>query len=290
MKRRPPGKPLLRALVRPPHTDTTGRKGWFEPFAHAQPHAVRRLDLTIAGWPTAARPLRIAFLSDFHAGSHTGDLARLGAIISEAAACKPDLVLHGGDFVNMQMFGGGRLAPRAIAAVLARLDAPLGRFAVLGNHDYVHGPDEVRAALESEGIALLDDERRTLSHDGHAIDLIGLPDARRLRSQGKALLAGLSNQRATIVLTHDPFWFAHVPAGPHLTLAGHTHGGQVVLPFVGALTNASRAPLRWSYGLIEESGRRMYVTSGLGTSGIPLRIGMPPEYAILDVAGAKLNP
>jgi predicted MPP superfamily phosphohydrolase len=285
MKRRPPGKPLLRALVRPPHTDTTGRKGWFERFAHAQPHAVRRLALTIAGWPKLARPLRVAFLSDFHAGSHTGDVARLGAIVNEAATFKPDLVLHGGDFVNMQMLGGGRLAPRAIAAILGQLDAPLGRFAVLGNHDYVHGADAVRDALERHGIALLDDERRTLHHDGHAIDLIGLPDARKLRPQGQALLAGLSNQRPAIVLAHDPFWFAHVPAGPHLTLAGHTHGGQIRFPLIGALRNASRAPLRWSHGHVKEGGRHLYVSGGLGTSGIPLRIGMPPEYAILDVSG-----
>jgi uncharacterized protein len=283
--KRPPGKPLLRALVRPPYTDSEGRKGWFERFAHAQPHAVRRLDLTIAGWPKTVRPLRIAFLSDFHAGSHTGDIARLGAIVGEAAAFKPDLVLHGGDFVNMQMFGGGRLAPRATAAVLARLDAPLGRFAVLGNHDYVHGADEVRDALERHGITVLEDERRTLRQDGHEIDLIGLPDSRRLRPKGQALLAGLSNERPTIVLAHDPFWFAHVPAGPHLTLAGHTHGGQVRLPLVGALSNASRAPMRWSYGHVEEGGRHLYVSAGLGTSGIPLRIGMPPEYSIIDVTG-----
>jgi uncharacterized protein len=281
---RPPGKPLLRAITRPPYRDEHGRKGWFERFAHAQPHVVRRLDLTIAGWPKLAR-LRIAFLSDFHAGSHTGDVARLGAIVGEAAAFKPDLVLHGGDFVNMQMFGGGRLAPRAVAAILARLDAPLGRFAILGNHDYVHGADEVRDAIETAGIAVLDDERRTLRHDGHAIDLIGLPDARKLRPDGLALLAGLSPERPTIVLAHDPFWFAHVPAGPHLTLAGHTHGGQIVLPVVGALRNASRAPLRWSHGHVEEGGRHLYVSGGLGTSGIPLRIGMPPEYAILDVSG-----
>jgi predicted MPP superfamily phosphohydrolase len=281
---RPPGKPLLRAITRPPYRDEHGRKGWFERFAHAQPHVVRRLDLTIAGWPKLAR-LRIAFLSDFHAGSHTGDVARLGAIVGEAAAFKPDLVLHGGDFVNMQMFGGGRIAPRAVAAILARLDAPLGRFAVLGNHDYVHGADEVRDAIETAGIAVLDDERRTLRHDGHAIDLIGLPDARKLRPDGLALLAGLSPERPTIVLAHDPFWFAHVPAGPHLTLAGHTHGGQIVLPVVGALRNASRAPLRWSHGHVEEGGRHLYVSGGLGTSGIPLRIGMPPEYAILDVSG-----
>ena len=286
MKRRPPGKPLLRALVRPPYTDTVGRKGWLERFAVAQPHAVRRLDLTIAGWPKAARPLRIAFLSDFHAGSHTDDVTRIAAIVDEAASFKPDLALYGGDFVNMQMFGGGRLAPATIAAILARLEAPLGRVAVLGNHDYVHGVDDIRDALVRHGTAVLDDEHRTLRHDGHAIDLIGLPDARRLRPDGLALLAGLSPERPTIVLAHDPFWFAHMPAGPHLMLAGHTHGGQVRFPLVGALTNASRAPLRWSYGHVEEGGRHLYVSGGLGTSGIPLRINMPPEYAILDVVGA----
>ena len=69
-----------------------------------------------------------------------------------------------------------------------------------------------------------------------------------------ALLAGLSPERPTIVLAHDPFWFAHVPPGPHLTLAGHTHGGQFRLPFVGAFVNMSRAPLRWTHGHVEEAG------------------------------------
>jgi uncharacterized protein len=195
-------------------------------------------------------------------------------------------VLYGGDFVNMQMFGGGRLPPATIAAILAGIEAPLGRFAVLGNHDYAYGADEVDKALTSQGIAVLNDERRTLHHEGQDIDVIGLPDARRLRPDGLALLAGLSAGRPAIMLAHDPFWFMHVPAGPHLTLAGHTHGGQIVLPVVGVLRNASRAPFRWSYGHVEEGGRHLYVSGGLGTSGIPLRIGMPPEYAILDVAGS----
>ena len=92
--------------------------------------------------------------------------------------------------------------------------------------------------------------------------------------------------RPTIVLAHDPFWFAHVPAGPHLTLAGHTHGGQVRLPWIGAFTNASPAPLRWSLGHVVEEGRQLYVTSGIGTSGIPLRIGTPPEFVVVDVGAA----
>jgi uncharacterized protein len=285
MKRpRPPDKPLLRAITRPPYRDEQGRKGWFERISRAQPHVIRRPDISISGWPRV-KPLRIAFLSDFHLGSHAGDVARLAAIVREAAAEKPDLVLYGGDFVNMQPFGGGRIPPRTVAAILAALDAPLGRFAILGNHDYTYGAEEVADALEAHGIAVLNDDTRTLRHDGHAIDLVGIPDAREMRAQGRALLRDLSGERPTIVLAHDPDWFRYVPSGPHLTLAGHTHGGQVRLPFVGALCNASRAPLRWTYGHVVEDGRHLYVTAGLGTSAIPLRIGLPPEIALIDVGG-----
>lgn len=285
MSHRPPDKPVLRAIIRPPYRDDAGGKGWFERFSRAQPHVVRWLSLSIAGWPRANRPLRIAFLADFHTGSHAGDIARLTAIVREVAAEKPDLVLYGGDYVNTQLIGGGRVPPRAVAAVLAELDAPLGRFAVLGNHDYTYGAGDIVMALEAYGITVLTDESRVLRHEGHDFDLIGLPDARELRAQGRALLVGLSAERPAIVLAHDPHWFAYVPSGPHLTLAGHTHAGQVRLPFIGALRNASRAPLRWSYGHIVESGRHLYVTSGLGTSAIPLRIGAPPEVAMIEVSG-----
>ena len=277
---------LTRLLTRPPYRDALGRKGAFERVSRAQPHVVRQLTLSIAGWPRTARPLRIAFLADYHVGSHAGDVARLAAIVGEAAAFKPDLVLHGGDFVNMQVFGGGRVPPRTIAGILGRLDAPLGRFAVLGNHDYTYDADDVTQALEDSGITVLSDARRTLRFEGHGIGLIGLPDARELRGEGRALLAALSAERPAIVLAHDPFWFAHVPPGPHLTLAGHTHGGQIRFPLIGPLRNASRAPLRWSYGHVAEEGRDLYVTSGLGTSGVPLRIGVPPEFAVIEVTGA----
>jgi predicted MPP superfamily phosphohydrolase len=185
--------------------------------------------------------------------------------------------------MNMSRFGGGRLSPAIIARIIARLDAPLGRFAVLGNHDYSYGADAVTAALSAEGIEVLCDARRTVIHDGHEIDIVGLPDARQLRPAGQRLLESLSPTRPTIVLAHHPFWFAHVRHAQHLTLAGHTHAGQIQLPRIGAVLNMSRAPLRWSYGHIVENGRQMYVTSGLGTSGIPLRRGAPPEYLICRV-------
>jgi predicted MPP superfamily phosphohydrolase len=276
---------LVLKLLHRPFTDAKGRKGWFGPFAHAQPHVVRHYSLTLPGWPRFERPLRIVLLADHHVGSHTGDVARHTAIAKAAAIFRPDLVLFGGDYVNMMPFGGGRVPPRAIAWVLARLTGRHGRFAILGNHDYAYGEQEVAGALRSSGIAVLDHERGTFTFGKHAIDVVGVPDAHVVREKAHALLSSLVPERPTIVLAHDPVWFKDVPAGPFLTLAGHTHGGQIRLPGLGVVTNASRAPLRWSHGLAVEGGRHLIVTAGLGTGGIPVRIGVPPEFAVIEVTG-----
>src|SRR5262249_48657747 len=98
---------LIRRLGRPPFRDELGRKRWFERFARAQPHLVCSLRLKIDGWPCWSRPLRVIFLSDFHTGSHSDDVARLQGIVAKARTFDPDLVLFGGDFVNMQPFAGG---------------------------------------------------------------------------------------------------------------------------------------------------------------------------------------
>jgi predicted MPP superfamily phosphohydrolase len=283
--RRPRSERLARAVIRRPYRDPHGDKGWLSPFARARRHRVVRIDIALAGWPVFKRPLRIAFLSDFHTGSHTDDVVRLTAILTEAATHTPDLVLFGGDYMNMHLTGGGRVPPHTVAAMLARLDGPLGRIAILGNHDYIYGEDDVAAALRGRGITVLDHERRTVTFEGHAIDVVGVPDAHVVRDEAKELMAALRPDRPTIVLAHDPMWFADVPAGPFLTLSGHTHGGQIKLPGVGILKNSSTAPLHWSHGLVVEGGRTLYVSAGLGTSIIPLRIGVPPEFAILDVSG-----
>lgn len=281
---------ITRALVRPPFRDAAGRKGFWERFSHAPEHQVRRLDFRLTGWPRWERPLRVAFLSDFHAGSHTGDVARLEAIVAEAADCRPDIALYGGDFVNMMPFGGGRIPPAVIARILGGLQAPLGRIAVVGNHDRNYGTEEVSAALCAEGITVLDDASCSIAFAGADITVTGIPDARIGRPAAHAALAALPMDAPSLVLAHDPYWFGHLPKsphpGPHLMLAGHTHGGQICLPVIGPLRNASHAPMRWTYGRIEEDGRQMYVTSGLGCSGIPLRLNMPPEFAMIEINGA----
>lgn len=277
---------LIRAITRPPFRDEFGRKGWFEWIARARPHLIRRVQLTVDGWPRWSRPLRVVFLSDFHTGSHSDDVARLKGIVAEARAFSPDLVLLGGDFVNQQLFGGGRVPPQVTAAILAHLHGSRGQFAVLGNHDYIYGAEEIAEALRKHAITVLDNDRRTVSFENHSIDLVGIPDARLESECSKQVLAGLAPERPTIVLTHDPVWFAHVPAGPHLTLAGHTHGGQIRLPGLGIVKNSSKAPLHWTHGLVRERGQYLYVTSGIGTSGVPLRWRVPPEFVVLDVTGS----
>jgi uncharacterized protein len=283
--KRPFEERLVGKLTRRPCRDTQGRKGWFAPFARAQAHAVRRYTLTLLGWPRFPRLLRIALLSDFHVGSHTDDIARYGAIAREATALAPDLVLLGGDYVNLQLLGGGRVSPRAVARLLDRFVGRHGRFAILGNHDYIYGEQEFATALREYDIAVLDHERATFSFGRQTIDVLGLPDAHFIRQQGRVLLAGLVPDRPAIVLVHDPAWFAEMPEGPFLMLSGHTHGGQIRLPGLGVVHNASRAPRRWSHGLVVERGRHLIVTAGLGTSGFPLRIRVPPEYVVIEVTG-----
>jgi predicted MPP superfamily phosphohydrolase len=175
--------------------------------------------------------------------------------------------------------------PRVIARMMARMTARHGRFAILGNHDYNYGEQAVADALRGQGITVLDHDRGTFTFGGHAIDVVGLPDAHVVRPRVAELLASLTPDRPSIVLTHDPVWFKDVPPGPYLTLAGHTHGGQIRLPGFGIVTNSSHAPLRWSHGLVVEGSRHMIVTAGLGTGGVPLRIGVPPEYVLVEVSG-----
>ena len=222
-----------------------------------------------------------SFCQIFTPAPHSEDVARLQRIVTEAQTFAPDLVLLGGDFVN----NGGRVPPQIIAAALARLDGSCGRFAVLGNHDYIYGAEEVADALREHGITVLDHEYRGVNFEGHSVDIVGIPDVHVRRARSKQLLAALLPDQPTILLAHDPVWFAAISSGSHLTLAGHTHGGQGSLPGLGIVTNSSRAPLRWSHGLVAERGRYLYVTSGIGTSVLPVRWRVPPEFVVLDVIG-----
>ncbi|MFN4144174.1 metallophosphoesterase [Aestuariivirga sp.] len=254
-------------------------KGWWEQVTRAPRHVWRHYRLAAS----VPRPLTCAVLSDLHAGSQAGDLDRFEAIVSEVLARRFDLILLPGDFVNMQLFGGGRIRPEALAEILAPLARAAPAVAVLGNHDAEYGRARVTAALEGQGIRVLSNSSACVETAQGPVHVAGLEDHSSGTPDVASALSGIEGEEPVIVLAHDPASFADVPEGPAVTICGHTHGGQMRLPLLGAVVNASAAPLAWTHGHIVEGRRHLIVSAGLGTSGLPWRINCPPEIVAISL-------
>jgi predicted MPP superfamily phosphohydrolase len=262
-----------------PFHDPHGRKGVWEPFTRAPRHRVVRYALLLDG--VGARPWTVALLADLHVGAHAGDVARYRAIVAETNALRPDLVLLLGDYMNTMPGFGGWVAPETVAAILEPLRAPHGVYAVLGNHDWRYGPEVVRAALRSAGIAMIDNEIVPVARGSDRLTLVGLDDEVYGRPD-LSLLDGAAAPR--LLVTHNPGLFLDLPEG-WLMVAGHMHGGQIRVPGLPALAvPAGRAPRRWASGCFAEGGGRLVVSAGLGVSGLPWRWGIAPEIVLLTLS------
>ena len=257
---------------------------------------IKTYALTPPGFPSLERPIRIAALADVHACKPWMTIARIEEIVAAANRLEPDLVVLLGDYV-CAIFGWKRgVVPMSDwARALSGLKAPLGVFAVLGNHDWRAGGEEARAALEAHGVPVMENDVRLLRpDDGPAFWLAGLADQRveelgRGRFVGKddlpGTLARIDEDSSVILLAHEPDIFPDVPHRVSLTLSGHTHGGQCRFPLIGAPVVPSRYGQRYAYGHIVEDGRHLIVSGGLGYSGLPIRIGMPPEIVLIELGG-----
>ena len=196
---------------------------------------------------------------------------------------EPDLVLLTGDFLTME----GRGSPGALARAFEPLRSYPGRcHAIFGNHDH-EAPEEVRHALETNGVDLLMDEERVIDTPIGPLQLIGADYRGRDRKEHiEELLARIPRRpgHLRLLLLHDPLTFSHVPEGDvDLTLSGHTHGGQVGLVSMGldwTVLTRSRWP---DHGLFARGSGRLYVHRGTGFYGFPLRIGVPGEASVLEV-------
>jgi uncharacterized protein len=250
-----------------------------------EPASLRNEDhvLEIPGWPSGCDGLRVAVLADLHVGSPFNGLDKLDAIIALTERARPDLILLAGDYVIRDVPGGTFVAPEETAARLAKLSAPLGVFAVLGNHDWWFNGARVRAALESAGIPVLDDASRHLAAGTCALWLVGVSDLWEGRHDIVRALGGVPPGAPILAFTHNPDIFPYMPERVQLTIAGHTHGGQVDLPFVGRPVVPSRYGERYAVGHVVENGRHLFVSSGLGTSILPLRFRVPPEVSVLII-------
>jgi uncharacterized protein len=251
---------------------------------------VRRVRLSLQVWPRQLDGLRVGVISDLHAGGpHVGE-ERLAAVVKAMNRQATDLVVLLGDFVDPDVPFGQVVTHEAIAAQLSLLRAPLGAVAVLGNHDWAHDGDRMAAALRRAGIAVLEDDSAAVHAHGQALWLAGVGDLRERAPDVEAALAPVPSGTPVLLLSHDPDVFPSVPSRVSLTLSGHTHGGQVNLPGVRRHFIPSRFGDRYSGGHVEEGGRHLFVSRGVGSAGLPVRFVAAPEIAVLTLLSRSAAP
>ena len=247
--------------------------------------------LSPPGWRKGQR-LTITAIADLHAGGPNMGIARVRAVVDAAQALKSDLIVVLGDYFATHRFVTEVVPPAAWAGELARLSAPLGVHAILGNHDWWYGIDETRAAFANIGMPLMENDARLIGKEGERFWLLGLGDQLahwigdgqfRGEDDLPGTLARVTTDDPVVLLAHEPDIFTTVPARVALTIAGHTHGGQIRLPLMAPDWAPSRYGARFAYGHIVERNRHMIVSGGLGCSKVPLRLGVPPEIVRIEL-------
>jgi predicted MPP superfamily phosphohydrolase len=240
-------------------------------------HHIERItrDVLVRGLPPALDGLRIGMITDVHHSAVVPpeDVTRAVTLLKQSA---PDIIVLGGDYISV--FDRSYAAP--VAELLAPLaDAPRGAFAVLGNHD---DEREMPAALAARGFSVLKDQRTSLTINGERLDLAGIRFWTRSAGEVAAVLKGTGG--TTILLAHDPRRLQEAAAlDVQLVLSGHTHGGQVVVPKIGALAGR-KFPVLAGYATRENTS--LFVSRGVGTVYVPIRINCPPDVAVLTLRPA----
>lgn len=273
-------------------------------------HRITRYRPRLPNWPKNLE-LKIAVIADIHACEPWMGLGHVERIVADTNALAPDLILLLGDYMAHHRFIMRPIPAPEWAKVLADLKAPLGIHAILGNHDWWddpeaqrlgRGPVRAQRALEAVGIPVYENDARRLSKDGHPFWLAGLGDQwafqrgargrKRARSWTRgtddlpATMALINDDAPVILMIHEPDAFPSVPARVALTLAGHTHGGQVALGGFPLIV-PSRYGRRYAYGHIVEEWRHLIVSGGLGCSIAPVRFGVPPEIVVVELGGPE---
>ena len=216
---------------------------------------------------------KIIFATDFHYKKH--ETYRLKRDVELINAQKPDIILLGGDFVNGHA-PEQSLDYKTIANEFGKLHAKFGVFAVLGNHDVWHNAKEITNSLTENKITVL----RNSSAKADSIYIAGVEDLKLENPDVSKALENTSNP--VILLSHTPDIIEDVPQSVNLTLSGHLHGGQINIPFYGAIIAPSKYKTKFAYGLFNENGRKLFVSRGIGTSILPIRFFCPPEIVVIE--------
>lgn len=250
---------------------------------------VKQYRLDLPAWPTALDGFKLVAVGDIHGGARFIDETKLNEVVARVTAAKPDLIVWLGDYVIQRVVGGTFMEPERIARILAKAQATHGQIAIIGNHDRWLDPARIERAFESAGIPFLRWCSKVIEAKGVKVHVYGLDDFELSpnywrtygRTEGEWLT--LPSEDPLIVLSHSPDIFPSIPSRVSLTVAAHTHGGQVRLPLIGSPIVPSSYGQRYALGPIVEDGRQLFVNPGIGTSLIPVRFGVPPEISVLTL-------
>ena len=228
--------------------------------------------------PSAFSNLRIAFLVDIHHGPFTS-LAYVNSVVTLANNLNPDLILLGGDYVHRDRH---YIAPCFQA--LRKLNAPLGVYGVLGNHDHWESAPETRKAMQDSEIVELTNEGIWLSQKGQRLRLAGVGDLWEDTQDLTKALGDTHSSETSILLSHNPDYVETITdSRVGLVLSGHTHSGQVIFPLIGAPIVPSRFGQKYLRGLVKTPYTQVFVSRGLGTITPPLRFCCRPEINIITL-------
>jgi predicted MPP superfamily phosphohydrolase len=246
---------------------------------------IRRRSIAPPRWPHALDGLTVAVVADLHTGAPHVSAARLRRLVARLNREEPDLVALLGDYADPDVALGTPVAAPAVAAALGDLKAPLGRYAVLGNHDWAHHGAIMPRVLRDRGIAVLENEAVQVRGSRASLWVAGVADATTRTPRLDDTLAVVPADEPVLLLSHDPDIFPRVPERVALTLSGHTHGAQVGLPVVRDRVGPSQHG--YIEGHVVEGGRHLFVSPGVGTSRFPIRFRARPEVTLLKLeAGA----
>jgi hypothetical protein len=246
-------------------------------------HRVRvvRRDVHISSLPEEFDGYRIVQISDLHCGPFasgrrvSGWVRRVNALEADAVAVTGDLIASGTAFVSV------------VANALGALTARDGVYAAMGNHDYFGDGEHMARALGDAGLSVLRNEGVEVERGGARIYVAGVDDTWTGRDDVDKALARRPEGMPTVLLAHDPVLFQEAAArGVDLTLSGHTHGGQLGVPFFARRWNLARVITRFTTDLYREGRSALYVNRGLGTTGVPIRMLVDPEIAVLTLRRA----
>ena len=244
---------------------------------------VHQQTVQLESWPKELSGLRVALIGDVHTGGPFIDHRKLRQIVELTNQQNPDLIVLLGDYMSPDSWHSHKVEPEVTAAVLKELHAPLGVYAILGNHDWWYNGEKVWRAFDDVGIHILENDVAEIKWRDKSFWLIGFADLWTRRLHIAETIAKVPSGSLVIGLTHNPDLFPRIPPTVPLLLAAHTHGGQVSIPLLGTPVVPSRFGRKYTAGHIFENGHHMFVTTGIGTSILPVRFRVTPEIVILSI-------